>query len=43
MKGCVWTRALGSVLILEKLSNAGESEAGRPENRHRGCFDLLHT
>jgi len=27
------------VLILEKLSSAGESKVGRPENRHGGCFD----
>jgi len=32
--------ALGSALIFEKLSSAGESKAGRPENRRRGCFDF---
>ena len=36
-KGYDQARALGPVLILEKLSSAGETQAGRPENGCRGC------
>jgi len=40
MKEYDWARALGATLILEyQLSSAGQREAGRPENRHGGCFD----
>jgi len=35
--GYVQTRALRPVLILEKLSSAGETQVGRPENGCRGC------
>ncbi|ROJ70171.1 hypothetical protein DPX16_13892 [Anabarilius grahami] len=34
---------LGPTFILEKLSSAGESYVGRPENRRGGCFDSFSS
>lgn len=39
MKGNDGAGALGTLLLLEKLSSTGECQAGRPENRHCGYFD----
>jgi len=37
MKGYNQAIVLRPVLILEKLSSAGETEVGRPEKRKQGC------